>query len=154
VDVKIINPFLAATIHVLKTMADITPVASKPFLKKDATAIGDVTAIIGITGAAKGSMSLSFSESSIKAIVAGLIGTPVDDLNDEVKDAVGELTNMISGDARRRLSEESISLQGGIPTIISGRGHTVRHIHNGPCIAIPFETPFGGFIVEIAFSSD
>lgn len=151
-DVRLINPFLTATIHVLATMANIAPTPGKPFLKQDRAALGDVSAIIGITGVASGSMALTFSESAIMAIVSNLLGTQATEVNDEVRDAVGELTNMICGDARRRLSEDGISLQGGIPTIVSGKGHSISHIHNGPRLAIPFTTPHGGFIVEVAFN--
>ena len=34
-DVKLINPFLAAAMHVLKTMAQVDAKPGKPFLKKD-----------------------------------------------------------------------------------------------------------------------
>ena len=153
-DVRLINPFLLATIHVLGTMARIEPTPGKPFLKKDGAALGDVSAIIGITGVARGSMALTFSESAIMAIVSNLLGTQATEVNEEVMDAVGELTNMICGDARRRLSEDGISLQGGIPTIVSGKNHSISHINNGPRLAIPFATPHGGFIVEVAFNKD
>lgn len=153
-DARLINPFLAATMHVLGTMAGIQPTPGKPFLKKDGAALGDVSAIIGITGVARGSMSLTFSESAIMAIVGNLLGTQITEMDDEVRDAVGELTNMISGDARRRLSEDGLSLQGGIPTIVSGKNHSISHIHNGPRLAIPFTTPHGGFVVEVAFNKD
>ncbi|MGD9503450.1 MAG: chemotaxis protein CheX [Syntrophobacteraceae bacterium] len=152
-DVSIINPFLAAAVNVLKTMARLDPKPGKPFLKKDQTAFGDVSAIIGITGAAQGSMSLTFSEPCIKVIVSNLIGIKVEDINDEVKDAVGELTNMICGDARRRLGEQGFALQAGIPTIVSGKNHMITHIHKGPCLAVPFETANGGFVVEVAFNT-
>jgi len=151
-DAKIINPFLEAAINVLKTMAMVEPKPGKPFLKKNAVAIGDVSGIIGITGQAQGSMSISFSEDCIKAIVSNLFGMPVNEINDEVKDAVGELTNMICGDARRRLEAENISLQAGTPTIVSGKNHSITHIHNGPCLAVPFDTPNGKFVVEVAFN--
>jgi len=148
-----INPFLAAAISVLKTMANIEPKPGKPFLKKDRAALGDVSAIIGITGAAQGSMALTFSEPCIKAVVSNLFKAPVTELNEEVRDAVGELTNMICGDARRRLSEDGISLQAGIPTVVSGKNHTISHISNGPFLSVPFDTPAGKFIIEVAFNT-
>lgn len=151
-DVRIINPFLAAAVNVLKTMANIDPQPGKPFLRKEQTALGDVSAIIGITGAAQGSMALTFTESCIKAIVSNLFGTPVTQLDGEVKDAVGELTNMICGDARRRLAEEGVALQAGIPTIVAGKSHSITHINSGPRLAVPFETPNGQFVVEVAFN--
>ena len=150
-DVKLINPFLAAAMHVLKTMAQVDAKPGKPFLKKDDFAIGDVSAIIGITGAAQGSMALIFTEECIKDIASNLLGVPFTELNHEVRDAVGELTNMICGDARRRLAEDGFILQAGIPTIVAGKDHTITHIANGPRLAVPFETSQGSFMVEVAF---
>ncbi len=151
-DVKLINPFLVASMHVLKTMAGIDARAGKPFLKKDNQAMGDVSAIIGITGAARGSMALVFTEECIKGIASNLLGEVFTKLNNEVTDAVGELTNMICGDARRRLSEEGFTLQAGIPTIVSGKNHAIVHIADGPRLAVPFETDLGSFMVEVAFA--
>jgi chemotaxis protein CheX len=151
-DVKMINPFLAAVMHVLKTMAQVDAKPGRPFLKKDDLAIGDVSAIIGITGAAQGSMALIFTEQCIKDIAANLLGEPCTELNHEVRDAVGELTNMICGDARRRLAEDGFVLKAGIPTIVEGKGHTINHIANGPRLAVPFETSQGSFMLEVAFS--
>jgi chemotaxis protein CheX len=152
VDVKLINPFLMAAMHVLKTMASVDARPGKPFLKKNDEAIGDVSAIIGITGAARGSMALVFTEECIKGIASSLLGEVFTKLNQEVRDAVGELTNMICGDARRRLSEEGFVLQAGIPTIVSGKSHTITHFADGPRLAVPFETDHGSFMVEVAFA--
>jgi len=73
------------------------------------------------------------------------------ELNDEVKDAVGELTNMISGDSRRRLQEIGYTFQGAIPSVVSGPGHEVKHVTSGPILSIPFGTPSGNFTVEVCF---
>jgi len=151
-DVKLINPFLTAVMHVLKTMAGIDARPGKPFLKKDDRAMGDVSAIIGITGAARGSMALVFTEKCIKEIASSLLGEVFTQVSHEVKDAVGELTNMICGDARRRLSEEGLCLQAGIPTVVAGANHSITHIADGPRLAVPFETANGSFMVEVAFS--
>ncbi len=51
-DVNLINPFINATINVLETMAHIRCRVEKPYLKKDSVAKGEVTSVIGLTGAA------------------------------------------------------------------------------------------------------
>lgn len=66
---------------------------------------------------------------------------------------MGEITNMISGDARRELAEKGHTLKGAIPSVISGKNHTIKHMSNGPAIAIPFTTAGGPFIVEVCFNS-
>ncbi len=152
-NVEYINPFLKATINVLKTMAFTDAVSGKPFLKKDQLAGGDVSGVIGITGETEGSLSVSFSAASICFIVSNMFGEKVTAITREVQDAVGEITNMISGDARRELAEKGIVLTAGIPTVISGVNHTIKHMTNGPIIAIPFSTKAGDFIVEVGFKS-
>ncbi len=49
-DVQYINPFLNATVKVLETMAFLKVSPGKPYVKKNSSAVGDVSGIIGITG--------------------------------------------------------------------------------------------------------
>lgn len=148
-NVEYINPFLEATTKVIKTMAFTDSSPGKPYLKKGKSANGDVSGVIGLTGEAEGSLSISFSEACICGIVSNMFGEQIKSLSPDVEDAVGEITNMISGDARRVLQAKGITLKAAIPTVISGKGHTINHICKGPCIAIPFTTDAGAFHVEV-----
>ena len=148
---EFINPFLEATMSVLKTMAFLEPIPGNPYIKKGGAASGDISGIVGITGEAEGSLCLSFSKGCILFIISKMLGEEQKEINEDVKDAVGELTNMISGDSRRRLQEIGHSFQGAIPSVISGPGHEVKHITRGPILSIPFTTQAGNFIVEVCF---
>lgn len=66
---------------------------------------------------------------------------------------VGEFTNMICGDGRRRLEAEGTVLEAGTPTVVSGENHTITHSCTGPYLAVPFDTPGGRFVMEVAFNS-
>ena len=151
-NVEFINAFVKGAIHVLKTMAFTEAKAGKPYLKADQAANGDVSGIIGMTGESEGSMSISFSESSICAIVSSMFGETFDKINEDVKDAVGELTNMICGDARRELEEKGFMVKGAIPTVITGYNHSVKHISSIPVVAIPFTISAGNFVLEISLA--
>ncbi len=146
-----INPFLEATKNVVSTMAMVTPIAGKPYVKKDKKATGDVSGIIGLTGARKGAIVLSFSEGAICKIVGSMLGEEYTEINDDITDAVGELTNMISGDARRQLAALGLDFEAGIPTIIRGLGHEIESITKAPVIAMPFTVEGGDFVVEASF---
>ena len=148
-DVRFINPFLEATIDVLKTMAFVEPRPGKPYLKKDDLARGDVSGVIGFTGATTGSMALSFSEGCISKIVSNMLGEEIKGINGDIKDAVGEITNMVSGSARKKLESIGLSISAAIPTVIAGKDHSLSHIIGGPCIIIPFETDQGSFVVDV-----
>ncbi len=150
-DVQLINPFIEATLHVLETMAFTKVTVGKPFLKKDKIARGDVSGVIGLTGQASGTISVSFTEQCILAVVSNMFGEEMTELNDEVQDAVGEIANMISGQARQKLETMGKSLKAAIPTVITGKGHTITHITNHPIMAIPFTTDQGEFTIEVFF---
>jgi len=44
---EFINPFLEATQTVLKTMASLTAVPGKPYIKKGVKCVGDISGIVG-----------------------------------------------------------------------------------------------------------
>lgn len=150
-DVKLINPFIEATLHVLETIASTKAAPGKPFLKKDSIARGDVSAVIGLTGDAMGMISVSFTEKSILSIVSNMFGEELKVLNDEIKDAVGEVSNMISGQARQKLEKVGVSLHAAIPSVIMGKNHSITHMTNFPIIALPFKTSSGDFTIEVCF---
>ena len=148
-DVRFINAFLEGTLNVLKTMAFVEPKPGKPYLKKDSLANGDVSGIIGLTGSATGSMALSFSEGSILKIVSNMLGEEIKEINGDITDAVGEITNMVSGSARKELEPLGLNILAAIPTVVSGKSHSIKHVLGGPSIIIPFEIEEGPFVVDI-----
>jgi chemotaxis protein CheX len=148
-DVKFINAFLEGTISVLKTMAFVEPKAGAAYLKKDCVAHGDISGIIGLTGAVKGSLALSFSELCILKIVSNMLGEKITEINGDIKDAVGEITNMVSGVARKNLEAGGLIVSAAIPTVVSGKNHSILHVMGGPSIIIPFVIDAGPFVVDI-----
>lgn len=146
-----INPFLKATINVLSMMAFVKPEAGKPFIKKDRKAQGDISGIIGMTGATKGVVVFSLSKEAAIKIVSSMLGEDYKEINDDVSDAIGEITNMISGDARRELATKGYTFEGGLPSIIIGQGHVIESITKGPTVAIPFTLDGAKFVVETSF---
>jgi len=153
-DVKYINPFIGAAVDVVNTLGSIKAEAGKPYLKKESTAKGDISGVIGLTGDVKGSISVSFTEKCILGIVSNMFGEEMKELNAEIDDAVGEIFNMISGQARQQLEEMGRSLDDAIPTVIRSADHCIRHITEYPVIAIPFKTNDGDFTIEIAFENE
>ncbi|MDY0219657.1 MAG: chemotaxis protein CheX [Desulfobacterium sp.] len=150
-DVRLINPFISATANVLETMAFVKVQAGNPYLKKNSTALGDITGVIGLTGVANGTISVTFQSACILNIVSKMFGEKMEELNGEIVDAVGELTNMISGQARKELEEIGKVFKAAIPSVITGKNHTITHCTSGPKIAIPFFVGDGSFTIEVSF---
>lgn len=151
--VEFINPFLNATKNVIETMAQTTVISQKPHLKEGSTSYGVVTGIIGMTSEnITGSMVVSFSEKCILKIVANMLMEGVKEkIDDEIVDAVGELTNMICGGAKAQLAKLDHKFSLATPTMIVGQGVEVSFYSKAPTIVCPFETADGPFVVEANF---
>jgi chemotaxis protein CheX len=79
-----------------------------------------------------------------------MLGEEMTSINDDIKDAVGEITNMVSGAARKKLEGMGFLVTAAIPTVVSGRDHSIVHVLGGPSIIIPFEIPDSGpFVVDV-----
>ena len=150
-DVKYINPFIESTYHVLETMAKFKAEGGSPYIKKDRIARGVVSAVIDLTGDVSGTISISFEETCILNIVSNLFNEKVE-MNDEIKDTVGELCNIITGQARQKLNELGLNIKAGIPNLIMGKNHSIKHISDDRVIGIPFTCGDSNFTIEVCFN--
>lgn len=152
--VDFINPFLESMINVLSTMAMLEVKAGEPMVKKNETALGDVTGLIGMTSPqAKGSLAITFTSQVLLEICKRMLGERPDAVDETATDLAGEITNMVSGGAKRLLGEKGYDFDMAIPAIVSGKNHTVHHKTGGPKIIVPFETAHGAFFVEVCFDN-
>ena len=147
-----INPFLTAVQNVLSMMAQIELKPGKPQLKQDEIARGDVSGLIGMVGPqTKGSFSITFEESLALQIMQNMLGERPNEINEEITDMVGEITNMVTGGAKRTLCEKGFEFEMASPIVVSGFNHTIRHKSEGPRLIMPFEHAAGKAHIEICF---
>ncbi len=154
-DTEFVNPFLTATIQVLKIQASVATTPGKIFLKQDkGKANGDISGSIGlVTPSFNGYVVVCFPESTFLNIMSGMLGETFTSLTSEIIDGAGELINMIFGQAKATLNEKGYGLKTALPSVIVGRDHTVSALTKGPVIVIPFESQSGPFFVEICLSN-
>ena len=151
-NVAFINPFLSAIMNVLSTMAMMEVTPGKPTVKKTEVACGDVTGIIGMASEqAKGTLAITFTEKVILEITKRMIGEEMTSIDETVSDMVGEITNMVTGGAKKVLSEKGYRFDMAIPSVISGKDHVIRHKSKAPIVIVPFKTSAGDFFIEICF---
>ena len=104
-----------------------------------------------MTGQSCGTFSLSFDEDSILLIASKMFGEELTKVDRDVNEVVGELANMVSGQARRELETLGLRLDGAIPSVFGGKNHNILHFSEGPKIAIPFTAEKGKFTMEVCF---
>lgn len=148
-DIEFVNPFVSATVNVVRTMAATDLKVGKIQTKESKLTDGVVTGIIGLASEkASGNMVLSFDQPSILGIVKRMLMEEFTEINADVVDAVGELTNMICGGAKADLSQKGYIFDMAIPVMIVGKNVEVKQLSEAPTIVIPFYTQDGKFVVE------
>lgn len=133
-------------------MAQMELTPEKPKLKKDEVAMGDVSGLIGmVSEQAKGSLSITFDAPLALATMKGMVGEAPDVVNEEITDLVGEITNMVTGGAKRMLSEKGFEFDMATPVVVSGPDHTIHHKAKGPVVIIPLGSATGKAYIEFSF---
>lgn len=80
-----------------------------------------------------------------------MVGEAPDEVNSEITDLVGEITNMVTGGAKRQLSEKGFEFDMATPMVVSGVNHSIHHKAKGPVILIPLSSPHGNAFIEFCF---
>jgi chemotaxis protein CheX len=148
VKARFINPFLASSMNLFKDYLNIGIKNLTPHLLKDPQNLQEVSGIIGLAGETTGAVVLSFSRETAIAVVSRFSNKPYGALTNDVLDGVGELVNIIAGNAKRDLEEFRIQIS--LPGVIVGSSYKIHWPDGIPVIAIPFECELGPFSVNVS----
>jgi chemotaxis protein CheX len=154
-NMEFINPFLAATLHVLSVQAQTEAKPGQVYMRKATDQlVGDISGVIGIVSDTfTGSVMISFPEKTFLAVLSRMLGDEITVLDKDSCDGAGELTNMIFGQAKITLNGKGYGIKTAIPSVVSGKDHSLQALTKGPVMVIPFDTDIGKFFVEIGLSS-
>ncbi len=134
-------------------MAQVDLKSQKPEKKTNDKSCGDVTGIIGMIGPqVRGSMSITFSKKLAANIMDTMLGESVDEIDEQVLDMVGEMTNMICGGAKNALAEQNYQFEMATPVIVAGSNHVIQHKVDGPKIILTFTSKKGNAYLEVCFT--
>jgi len=142
-----INPFVRSTVAVFSTMCQCELTRGELSLKTDAHPQHEISGVIGLSGKLAGTVVVSLHEDMALYIAEALLGTRPEHIDDDVTDAVGEMTNMIAGKAKSGLEAYNMSLS--LPTVISGSNHKVQFGSHVQPICIPYSSLHGDLTVEV-----
>ena len=146
-----INPFIASLSNAFQTMLGCEVERGAITLKSNTSPKHEVSGIIGLSGKAVGTVVLSLSESVALKAASTMLMCEVNEINEDVVDAVGELTNMVAGAAKAELEEYELAVS--LPNVITGRDHEVRFPSNVQPICVPFKTQWGSLALEVGLAS-
>lgn len=145
-----VNPLISATRDVFEMMLDCTPNRTGLRLKKSGEHSAEVSAVIGISGGAVGTVVVGMSGETAIELLKRMIGTECDSVNEAVCDAVGEITNMIAGSAKAQLARHQLSIS--LPNVVTGHGMQMHFPTNVCPMIVEFQSDIGAISIEVGFT--
>jgi len=142
-----INPFIESVTELFENMLECSVEMGSAGLATQRQGPPDIIGVIGLSGTAKGSVVLRFPLETALAVVGKMVNERFKGVDSSIIDGVGELVNIIAGNAKSRLKGHSISLS--LPTVVRGDLCHLSNLQNIVWLALPFSSSLGDFSLAV-----
>ena len=150
INAEYVNPFLEAASAVFKSILSVDLRRGKLVIKESPVPAMDIAIIIGITGGVTGEVVYSMEFNMVKKIADILApGLSEDQIKQEYKDIIGELANMITGNAMNLFASTGKQIDITTPTVVEGKDFTITMIKQ-TTLGINLYSPMGQLEMNIA----
>jgi chemotaxis protein CheX len=113
-----------------------------------------ITGMVGLAGTYTGILSIHCPKPFALKITSNMLGIEVDEVGEDVNDALGEIANMLGGYVKQILSKGGLDISLSIPTVIAGEEYTVNAMTDSDCVIIPFTFEDARFLVGLKISKE
>jgi len=121
-NVDCINAFISAGTLVLKQATQQDVSTGKAFVKTTSAIEDAVCLIVGLTGKIRGKVSINMDKKMALDLASSMMGGyTVTEFDEMTSSAVGELANMIAGNASTILYDKGIGIEITPPSVIQGQ---------------------------------
>lgn len=149
-DVTMVNPFLGAAVEVFKSLFQCELTKGAVNVRHDPSATNDIAIIIGVTGDIyTGVVVYSLKKYTAMKLVSFLDPTITGEKDKGFSDALGEIANIISGNAMMVFTSQGIALNITTPSVIIGKAFEI-HLLDQTTLSSQMQSPFGPMEINIA----
>ncbi len=148
---------IEATREVFSTMVMMDVQDSFPLLEPVTKFSCSITGMVGLVGTYSGVLSIHCPRPLALKITSNMLGMEVEEIEEaeeDVNDALGEIANMLGGQVKMVLSKGGMDMNISIPTVISGEEYTINSMAESDCVIIPFNTGEERFLVSLKLKKE
>lgn len=151
---EFINPFVDAVNNLFTTMLGSSVKKGNIGVSKEHKAPYAITALIGLSGEYRGTVSLSFPEETALHMVNKMLMLDSSEVDATVIDGVGELVNIVAGSAKSKLIKtDGKPLDLSLPNVVKGEDYIIEYPSESQWIEVPFQSELGNFHMRITFEN-
>jgi chemotaxis protein CheX len=109
----------------------------------------NVVGTVSFAGSESGVVAFYSTIDVAREIAGAMLGMPPDEVNGEMPDAIGEVTNMIAGAFRTRMTEAGHPWVISIPTVTVGSDFYTKYVSDVRRVLCPFQMGEQEVFVEL-----
>ncbi|MGE3842151.1 MAG: chemotaxis protein CheX [Vicinamibacterales bacterium] len=121
-------------------------------VSEEVTAVNGTVKIVGsvgFAGSCSGVVVFHSSLSAAREITGAMLGLAPEEVNGEVPDAIGEITNMIAGSFRTKMTTEGDAWAISVPTVTVGSDFSIKSLCHRHRAVLPFRMGGSRLVVEL-----
>ncbi len=143
------DKIIDSVVEIFTTMVMMEISVSDTRVEENCMQENTITGVIGLAGTHKGVLAIHVPYPVAYSITGNFLGIEIDEVNEDVEDAIGEIANMLGGNIKAILSENGRDIDLSLPSTISGAEYGFQTIKAAEKIITKFETSSGDFVVEL-----
>lgn len=156
--IEIIKPFIKSITVAFETLAKHSPEytdskqVNLDVFSNEHDYYKDIAAVIALPGSKIGSLVVAFEKQTAVNIASSFMNENITEIDDMVKDVIGELANTVAGNITEDLSE--MHFQRALPNIYFGSEKELNFPPGFVCYSSDFKSEFGPFNLRVSILED
>ncbi|AGF79595.1 putative inhibitor of MCP methylation, CheC [Desulfocapsa sulfexigens DSM 10523] len=111
----------------------------------------NITSMVGLGKDIRGMLAVHCPSSVARDITGTFLGMEVLEIDEDVKDAIGEIANMVAGNMKNSFAEDGKDIQIAIPTTVIGESFSTSGMSGATRVVVHFAMNGGLFMVELKY---
>jgi len=142
---------IAGIKDVFSTMLMVDLESEEVIENRECNIESNITSMLGLGGGLRGMLAIHCPAAVAKDITSTFLGMEVEEVDEDVKDAIGEIANMVAGNLKVAYAERDIDVELAIPTSIVGNSFVISGMAEANRIVVPLKMNDGRFWIELLY---
>lgn len=115
---------------------------------------GCITAMVGFAGLFNGLVSLHVPQKLAQSFTSSMLGMEVTEIDEDVRDALGEIANMVAGSFKHHLAKDGHEVRLSTPSIVTGSEYTISSGTPANTLSLLFDSNEEWFMISIVLEAE
>lgn len=140
---------IESTREIFSSMIMLEVTSGDPFQRGHEKLNNSISGLVGLAGTIKGMLAIHLPDQTAITVTSAFLGMGVEEIDEDVRDAIGELANMVAGNIKSALDPKGSDIKLSMPSAVYGEEYSVDCLAHAQSITVPFELEGKTFLVEL-----